>query len=189
MMASGEIRLSSTTMRQMPVLAQSQNGGSTALLGPAAAVGTDVAAGTATGTGTIGLAAILAFAAETGSGVLLPDSTASGDTTSDDSSVPVYRVIGPTELAVLLATGTYGSNPNESGKYFALTLAGAQDFANAPFNSGRTLAITITSLPGSVLSQGYAFPDVGGAGPSVFFSNPQLPIVYGTMTPPVVIPR
>jgi len=107
----------------------------------------------------------------------------------NDSRFSVYRVVDPTELAYLLAHGNYGSNPNQSGKYFALTPTGAQAFLSAPMNSNSTL--TMTTLPGSVLNQGYAFPDPGafGAGPSVFFSNPQLPLVYGTMTQPVVIPR
>jgi len=189
-MASGEIRLSSMTMRRMPVLAQSQNtsnsnGGALAYVGPLAG-----AAATETGVSIWSIiAAVLAPVAEVGAGVLLPDSTASNDTTEDNSNVPVYRVVDPTELAYLQANGNYGSSPNQSGKYFALTAAGAQAFLSAPMNSNGTL--TMTTLPGSVLNQGYAFPDPGafGAGPSVFFSNPQLPLVYGTMTPPVIIPR
>jgi hypothetical protein len=47
------------------------------------------------------IAAVLAPVAEVGAGVLLPDSTASNDTTEDNSNVPVYRVVDPTELAYL----------------------------------------------------------------------------------------
>jgi hypothetical protein len=98
-------------------------------------------------------------------------------------------VVDPTELAYLQATGNYGSNPSQSGKYFALSLAGAQAFANAPMNAGST--ITSTTLPQSVVNQGFGFADPGahGAGPSVFFDQPQLPTVYGTMTPPVIVPN
>lgn len=136
----------------------------------------------------IGLGTIIATTVVGAIGVLLPDSTASDDTTSDNSNVPIYRVVSPAELAYLQANGNYGSSPSQGGKYFALTAAGAQAFLSAPMNSDGTL--TMTTLPGSVLSQGRAFPDIGpnGAGPSVWFSNPQLPLVYGTMTPPVVIP-
>ena len=128
------------------------------------------------------------MAAEAAPLVLLPDSTSSSDTTSDNSRFPVYRVVGPVELAYLLAHGNYGASPNQSGKYFALSAAGAQAFLNAPMNSGATL--TMTTLPGSVLNQGWAFNDPGavGAGPSVYYSDPQLPLVYGAMTPPVVVP-
>ncbi|MCC6473023.1 MAG: RHS repeat-associated core domain-containing protein [Burkholderiales bacterium] len=57
--------------------------------------------------------------------------TGTASSTSNDPRVPVYRVVDPIELSHLQATGNYGSNPNESGKYFALTPAGAQAFANA----------------------------------------------------------
>ncbi|HEX2151995.1 MAG TPA: hypothetical protein VHG31_08365 [Stellaceae bacterium] len=84
-------------------------------------------------------------------------------------------------------TGNYGSNPSRSGKYFALTLAGARAFAAAPINAGS--AITRTTLPLSVVAQGFAVRDPGphGAGPSVFFAEPQLPIVYAAMSRPVII--
>jgi hypothetical protein len=132
------------------------------------------------------LAEIVVIAASTAAGVLLPDSTSSSDTTSNDSRIPVYRVVGPAELAYLQATGNYGFSPSTGGKYFALTASGAQAFQNAYPNG----TLTTTTLPGSVLSQGYAFNDPGlvGAGVSVHFSDPQLPMVYGAMTPPVIIP-
>jgi hypothetical protein len=58
-------------------------------------------------------------------------------------------VVDPTELAYLRATGNYGSNSARSGKYFSLTLAGAQAFARAPINAGST--ITQTTLPQSIV--------------------------------------
>jgi hypothetical protein len=104
-----------------------------------------------------------------------------------DPRVAVYRVVDPTELAYLLMTGNYGSNPNRSGKYFALTLTGARAFAGAPMNAG--CMTTETTLPQSVISQGWAMTDPGlqGAGSSVFFDDNQLPMVYGAMTPPVIV--
>jgi hypothetical protein len=104
-----------------------------------------------------------------------------------DPRVAVYRVVNPTELAYLLVTGNYGSNPNRSGKYFALTLTGARAFAGAAMNAGST--ITGTTLPQSVVSQGWGMTDPGphGAGSSVFFDEAQLPMVYDVMTPPVIV--
>ena len=104
-----------------------------------------------------------------------------------DPRVNLYRVIDSTELAHLRSTGSYGSNPNGSGKYWALTLAGAKNFASHPVNSG--CVITRTSLPRSVLNHGYFLTDPGrhAAGTSVFFSETHLPMVYGAMTQPVVI--
>jgi hypothetical protein len=97
--------------------------------------------------------------------------------------------VDPVELAHLQSTGNYGSSPSQSGKYFALTPGGAQAFASAPINAHSV--VTSTTLPKSVVTQGFQFTDPGvyGAGPSVFFSQPQLPTVYGTMTPPVVLPK
>jgi hypothetical protein len=103
--------------------------------------------------------------------------------TSNAAHVTLYRVIGLTELACLKSTGNYGSSPSQSGKYFALHLRGAQAIASHPMNAGGV--ITSTTLPRSVVDQGFRFIDPGvyGAGPSVFFSERQLPAVYGTMTP------
>ena len=108
-------------------------------------------------------------------------------TPNSDPRIVVYRVIDATELAYLQMTGNYGSNPSRSGKYFALTLAGATGFAGAPMNAGS--AITETTLPKSVFDQGWRMIDPGpyGAGSSVYFSELQLPIVYGAMTPCTVI--
>jgi len=95
-------------------------------------------------------------------------------------------VIDAAELAHLRMTGSYGSNPSRSGKYFALTLAGARAFAAARMNMSST--ITETTLPQSVVGQGWPLVDPGphGAGSSVYFSELQLPLVYGVMTPPNV---
>ena len=106
---------------------------------------------------------------------------------ANDQRNIIYRVVDTVELACLQTTGNYGSNPARSGKYFALTLAGARAFAGAPINAGST--ITGTTLPQSIVNQGFGFNDPGqhGAGPSIFFGESQLPNVYGNMTPPVVI--
>ena len=84
-------------------------------------------------------------------------------------------------------TGDFGSSPSRSGKYFALTLAGAYAFARAPMNAGST--VTETTLPQSVIRQGFAIIDPGpfGAGRSVHFAEAQLAMVYGAMTQPIVI--
>jgi hypothetical protein len=105
---------------------------------------------------------------------------------NNDPRVAVYRVIDATALAYLLMAGNYGSNPNRSGKYFALTLAGALAFAAAPMNAGTT--ITETTLPQSIVSQGFAMINPGshGAGSSIYFSELQLHLVYSVMTPPTV---
>jgi hypothetical protein len=101
--------------------------------------------------------------------------------------VSVYRVVDATELAYLQATGNFGSNPSQSGKYFALTLKGAQSFAGHPMNAGST--IITTTLPQNVVNQGLLFLDPGaqGAGQSVFFAQAQLPMVYNIMTPPMPV--
>ena len=101
----------------------------------------------------------------------------------------MYRVVDPTELAYVQATGNYGSNPSRSGKYFALTIMGARAYASHPMSAGST--ITSTTLPQSVVTQGFQFLDPGqyGAGPSVFFGQAQLPTIYGTMTPAVIVPN
>jgi hypothetical protein len=107
-------------------------------------------------------------------------------TPNSDPRVVVYRVIDAAELAHLRMTGSYGSNASRSGKYFAMTLAGARAFAATSMNAGST--ITETTLPQSVVGQGWRLVDPGrrGAGPSVYFSEQQLPMVYTAMTPPNV---
>jgi hypothetical protein len=83
-----------------------------------------------------------------------------------------------------LSSGNYGSNPNRSGKYWAMTLTGARAFASHPANAG--CVVTLTTLPRLIPNQGHIFIDPGahGAGRSVFFSAARLPMVYGVMTPP-----
>jgi hypothetical protein len=104
----------------------------------------------------------------------------------DDPPVSVYRVVDEPELSYLETYGNYGSNPSQSGKYFALTLDGARAFANAPMNVGSTL--TTATLPQSVANRGVRFNDPGryGAGSSIFFSQRQLGEVYGTISRPVI---
>jgi hypothetical protein len=101
--------------------------------------------------------------------------------------LPLYRVIDQTELAYLQTHGSYGSSPSNSGKYFALTLSGAQAFRSHPVNRGRT--ITETSLPQSIVNRAHRFWDPGahGAGQSVWFDQGQLAGVYAAMTPPVIV--
>jgi hypothetical protein len=107
--------------------------------------------------------------------------------TGANPPVPVYRVVDVVELAYLRLTGDYGSNPSYSGKYFALTLSGAQAFAQHPMNSRSR--VTQTTLSQSVIDQGWIFIDLGtyGAGSSVYFNEAQLPTVYVAMTPAVII--
>jgi len=100
----------------------------------------------------------------------------------------IYRAVDPAELAHLSASGDYGFSPNKSGKYFALTLNGAYDFAEHPFNASMNLTVTQTTVPKTVLREGFFFKDPGGAGPSVYFSDAQLPKVYSTMTRPQILP-
>jgi hypothetical protein len=105
-----------------------------------------------------------------------------------DPRVTIYRVVDGIELAYLKINGDYGSNPNRSGKYFALQLPGARAFAAAIINAGST--ITETSLPQSIVSQGWHMTDPGpnGAGISVYFDEVQLPMVYAAMSPVVIVP-
>ncbi|MGA3005274.1 MAG: hypothetical protein ABSE20_26500 [Acetobacteraceae bacterium] len=107
--------------------------------------------------------------------------------TGSDLRIDVYRVLDPSELAHLHTTGDYGSSPALSGKYFALTFAGARSFASAPMNVG--CAITITTLPQSIVTLAFAFNDPGqsGAGSSIFLDQAQLQVVYAAMTPPAVV--
>jgi hypothetical protein len=104
-----------------------------------------------------------------------------------DPYVEIYRVVDAIELAYLQSNGDYGMSPNQSGKYFALTLSGARAFAGHPVNAG--CEITIMAIPRTVLNLGHKFNDPGpfGAGASVYFDDTQLPAVYGKMTTPVVM--
>ena len=104
----------------------------------------------------------------------------------DNLRVIIYRAVGQRELAHLQATGNYGHSPHMGGKYFALTYLGVKNFANAPLNESMDLTITSTTIPKSVADSGHHFPDVGGAGPSIHFTDEQLPNVYRKMTPPII---
>ena len=99
-----------------------------------------------------------------------------------EEMVTVYRAVDAVELKAIQAGGTYGSSPSMGGKYFALTEVGAREFAANPFNAGRQMTVTSTSVPRSVYNQGYVFNDPGGAGPSVHFQELDLPTFYKAMT-------
>jgi hypothetical protein len=102
--------------------------------------------------------------------------------------VELFRVVAPAEAEYLSKHGNYGASPSQAGKYFALTPAGAFAFSTDPIN--KDSVITATSVPKSVYDIGFKMNDPGktGAGPSVFYEDSQLPIVYSTMTPPVLVP-
>ena len=106
----------------------------------------------------------------------------------EPNRVTLYRAVEPVELQHVLAFGNYGSSPHKSGKYFALTRPGAANFA-IKINSGVPMTITSTTIPSSFFAQGHHLNDPGGAGPSVFFSEDQLPALYLQMTRPVVLGR
>ena len=99
--------------------------------------------------------------------------------------VQIYRAVGEDEMAHVSSTGDYGSSPNLSGKYFALTEQGARNFAGASINAGDKMTITSVRIPRSVFDQGFQFHDPGafGAGPSVYFQQDFLTNLYSSMTP------
>ena len=78
-----------------------------------------------------------------------------GFTSEGPANIRVFRAVGPTELGDIETLGTYGSNLNKSGKYFALSKQGAIDFANNPFNAARRMTITSTSFPQAIYRQGF----------------------------------
>lgn len=102
---------------------------------------------------------------------------------SSDPRVIIYRVVDGAELAYLQVNGNYGPNPNGSGKYFSWRLVGAKAFAAHPINTGRT--ITETTLPQSIVNQGFSMTEPGpnSPGPSVHVDEPDLPMIYAAMTP------
>ena len=51
------------------------------------------------------------------------------------------------------------------------------------------MTLTSTTIPSSLFAQGNHFNDTGGAGPTVHFSEEQLPALYLQMTRPVVLGR
>lgn len=104
---------------------------------------------------------------------------------SDNRRV-IYRAVDPAELRYLKRTGNYGFH-SSGGKYFAMTAAGVRSFMKTDYNSDRHLTLTRTTVPVEVTFDGHKFHDSGGAGPSIYFSNAQLPVVYKSMTPPEII--
>lgn len=106
----------------------------------------------------------------------------------DEARIPLYRAVDDKELAFLLSSGNYGHSQNLGGKYFALSKAGAENFAKSPFNSGLKMRVTSTSVPQSVFLKGHSFFDPKGGGASVHFDDATLEtLVYKTMTPPVLL--
>ena len=45
------------------------------------------------------------------------------------------------------------------------------------------MTITSTDIPSNFVAKGYAFNDIGGAGPSIHFSDAVLPELYLVMSP------
>jgi RHS repeat-associated protein len=102
---------------------------------------------------------------------------------AEDQAVQIFRAVDQDELQYIPSEGTYGSSPSMYGKYFALAQEGAQNFANSTINAGQQMTITSTTIPTSILNQGFFFNDVGGAGASVHFQQEFLPTLYNLMTP------
>jgi RHS repeat-associated protein len=113
--------------------------------------------------------------------------TATPSPVASSDRVPLYRAVDQTELSVILATGTYGYAPSGGGKYFAYTYAGVVKFATSNFNRDRTMTITQIDVSRETLALGYDFVDIGGAGPSVHFSDSVLPALYVDMSPIVIL--
>lgn len=100
--------------------------------------------------------------------------------------MPLYRAIGINELNDVLKYGDYGIDPSGQGKDFALTEAGARNFANTGLNVGRRMTITRITVPEEfMLSPGQLFFDSGGAGASVQFGydNGAIFDLYDAMSP------
>ena len=149
MMASGEIRLSSTTMRRMPVLAQSQQ----VSLSAGAAVGV---AGDAAGAGTAGglldwLAAILGPAGSVIGGVLVPN-TSMATLDQDSPGITFYHGTDLNSgLALLngapLSASAASANSNfpgiPAGFYLATNIADATDFATNKGSGGVVLQYNV----------------------------------------------
>ena len=100
------------------------------------------------------------------------------------SRIPLFRAVGQRELAQVLRSGNYGSSPSLSGKYFGFTESGVRAIANSGLNASRQMTITATDVPRWLLRIGYKFndPGAGGAGPSIFFAERTLPILYRFMS-------
>jgi RHS repeat-associated protein len=104
---------------------------------------------------------------------------------AESETVQIFRAVDQAEMGSVLSQGTYGSSPSMTGKYFALTQEGAQNFAGSAINAGKQMTITSTTIPRSVFNQGYFYTDVGanGAGASIHFSESYLSTLYNSMTP------
>lgn len=99
--------------------------------------------------------------------------------TAPQALTALYRAVGPSEWSDIDRSGGYGRSPNESGKYFGYTERGVRDFARAPFNAALSMTITRITVPQYfVAERGFSFNDPGGAGPSVFFEDTDLPDLY-----------
>lgn len=100
-----------------------------------------------------------------------------------EGRITLYRAVDELEMGIIQRTGTYGFNPNSGGKYFATTEDGAYSIATGPLYSGKETFITAITVPQSVYFSGDYLTDSGGAGPTVYYRNLQLPGVYSTMSP------
>ncbi|GAB4187399.1 MAG: hypothetical protein Fur005_49220 [Roseiflexaceae bacterium] len=98
--------------------------------------------------------------------------------TTADKAVSLFRAIDDAELPDLLRFGDYGFSPSGSGKYFALTKEGLDQFVQAAWNAGRKLTTTQMQVPQEVLKLGYRFFDPKGGGESIHFADDVLPVVY-----------
>lgn len=161
------------------MLAQSQDGGSLALLAPAAATATDAAAAAATGAT---LAEIAVTAISTAGGVLLPDSTASDDTTSDQSSF-FFHFTTNANMALIVASGFI--RPGASGVAYVspspyTTAANAQSQLALPVTPNGYFVIPSQNLQGP-LSWSVVAPNFGYPGGGIEGTTP-LPIPIGGAT-------
>jgi hypothetical protein len=177
MMASGENRFSPTMSCQMPVLAQSQNGNG-------GAVGAFVAPAATAVEGTT-LAEIVvtavSMAAEALPGVLLPDSTSSNDTTSNQSYI--FHFTTDANRARIEASGFI--LPGASGVAYVspspyTTAGSAQSQLALPTTPNGYFVIPNQNLPGpltwSVVTPNFGFPGGG------FEGTTPLPIPIGGAT-------
>jgi RHS repeat-associated protein len=100
-----------------------------------------------------------------------------------------YRAIDEMELTVVLVTGTYGSSPSASGKYFSFYEKDARHFGKSDFNRGHRMTITRITVPHSFVENGYQFYDKGGGGSSIRYPEEVLPELYEVMTPIEILGR
>lgn len=69
------------------------------------------------------------------------------------ATTTLYRAVSATELAELMATGTFRNLPGLEAKYFSTTLAGARQYADMAAKAfGEALTIVRTSIPTSAIS-------------------------------------